>query len=111
MRWFCLSPIRALQEITPLRESPVFPPGRVISCPNDIACVIAWDKRVLPVEHSDAYSIIKALIEQRLLIIRRQELVAWLGRLEAGAQITEEESKDLLRFADALRIFDFLNYE
>ena len=62
-------------------------------------------------EHSDAYSIIKSLIEQRLLIIRRQELVAWLERLEAGAQITEDESKDLLRIADTLRIFDFLNYE
>ena len=62
-------------------------------------------------EHSDAYSIIKSLIEQGLLIIRRQELVGWLERLQLRGQIVQEEGKDLLRLADERRIFDFLNYE
>ena len=57
-------------------------------------------------ENSDAYSIIKALMEKSLLIIRQEELIGWLSRLEARGQITEEESRDLLQLADQLRIFD-----
>jgi hypothetical protein len=63
------------------------------------------------VENSDAYSIIKALIEKRLIVIRRKELVEWLDRLQAMGQITEEESKDLLQLADQHKIFDFIKYE
>lgn len=62
-------------------------------------------------ENSDAYSIIKALIEKHLLVIRRKELVEWLDRLQAMGQITEEESKDLLQLADQYKIFDFIKYE
>lgn len=62
-------------------------------------------------ENSDAYSIIKALMEKRLLVIRRKELVEWLDRLQVKGQITEEETRDLLQLADRLKIFDFLKYE
>ena len=62
-------------------------------------------------ENSDAYSIIKALMEKSLLVIRRNELVEWLARLQVKGQITEEESQDLLQLADQLKIFDFLKYE
>ena len=60
-------------------------------------------------ENSDAYSIIKALMEKSLLIIRHKELGEWLDRLQAKWQITEEESKELLQLADQLKIFDLLN--
>jgi hypothetical protein len=63
------------------------------------------------VETSDAYSIIKALLDKSLLVIRHKELVEWLDRLQARGQITEEESKDLLQLADQLKIFDLLKYE
>lgn len=62
-------------------------------------------------EKSDAYSIIKALMEKRLLVIRRKELVEWLDRLQVKRQITKEETKDLLQLADRLKISDFLKYE
>jgi hypothetical protein len=64
------------------------------------------EKRILPMENSDAYSIIKALMEKRLLAIRPKELFEWLDRLQAKGHITEEESKDLLQLADKLKIFD-----
>jgi hypothetical protein len=63
------------------------------------------------VEDSDAYSIIKALMEKSLLLIRHEELVEWLDRLQARGQITEDESKDLLQLAHRLKIFDFRKYE
>ena len=62
-------------------------------------------------ENSDAYSIIKALMEKDLLVIRHKELVEWFDRLQAKGQITEQESKDLLHLADQLKIFDSLKYE
>ena len=62
-------------------------------------------------EISDAYSILKALIEKDLLVIRQKELVEWLDRLQAKGQITEDESRDLLQLADQLKIFDSLKYE
>lgn len=62
-------------------------------------------------ENSDAYSIIRALMEKSLLCIRHKELVEWLDRLQSKGQITEDESKDLLQLADQLKIFDLLKYE
>lgn len=62
-------------------------------------------------ENSDAYSIIKALMEKSLLVIRPKELVEWLERLQAKGQITEEERKDLLQLADQLHIFESLKNE
>lgn len=50
-------------------------------------------------------------MEKSLLVIRRNELVEWLARLQVKGQITEEESQDLLQLADQLKIFDFLKYE
>jgi hypothetical protein len=64
-----------------------------------------------PVETSDVYLLIKALMEKSLLVIRRKELVEWLDRLQARGQIAEEESKDLLQLADRLKIFNLLKYE
>ena len=57
-------------------------------------------------ENSDAYSIIKALMEKNLLVIGHQEFIEWLYRLRAKRQIIEEEIKDLLQLADQLRIYD-----
>ena len=62
-------------------------------------------------ENSDAYSIIKELIERRLLVIQRTELVGWLDRLQENGQITEEESKELLQLAHRHKVFDFIKYE
>ena len=62
-------------------------------------------------ENSDAYLIIKALMEKSLLVIRRNELVEWLDRLQTRGNMTKEERNDLLQLADRLKIFDFLEYE
>lgn len=62
-------------------------------------------------ENSDAYSIIKALIEKSLLVIRPKEFVEWLDRLQVKGQITAEERKDLLQLADQLNIFELLKNE
>ena len=62
-------------------------------------------------ENSDAYSIIKALIEKSLLMIRPGELVEWLDRLQAKRQITEQERKTLLQLADQLNIFELRKFE
>ena len=62
-------------------------------------------------ENSDAYSIIKALMEKSLLVIRPKEFVEWLDRLQVKGQITEEERKDLLQLADQLNIFELLKHE
>ena len=55
---------------------------------------------------SEAYSIIKALIEKDLIVIQHQELVEWLDRLQIKGDITEEEITDLLQRADQLHIYD-----
>jgi hypothetical protein len=55
---------------------------------------------------SEAYSIIKALIEKDLIVIQHQELVEWLDRLQIKGDITEEEITDLLQRADQPHIYD-----
>ena len=57
-------------------------------------------------ENSDAYSIIEALMEKSLLVIRQQQFIGWLYRLQSTRQITEEEIKDLLQLAEQLKIYD-----
>ena len=57
-------------------------------------------------ENSEAYSIMKALMEKNLLVIRNQELVEWLYRLYSTRQITKEEVQDLLELAHQLNICD-----
>ena len=57
-------------------------------------------------ENSEAYSIIKALIEKDLLVIEHQGLVEWLDRLQSKGEIREEEIDDLLQLADQLQIYD-----
>ena len=56
---------------------------------------------------SEAYSIIKALMEKSLLILRHQELVEWLDRLHSKGQLTGEEMQDLLQLAYQLEICEF----
>ena len=56
--------------------------------------------------NSDAYSIIKALIEKNLLVVQRQGLVKWLERLQSKGEIQEEEIDNLLQLADQLQIYD-----
>jgi hypothetical protein len=58
------------------------------------------------VVNSDAYSIIKALMEKELLVIQHQGLVEWLDRLQSNGEISEEEINDLLRRAEQLEIYD-----
>jgi hypothetical protein len=57
-------------------------------------------------ENSDGCSIIKALMEKSLLVIRQQQFIGWLDRLQSTGQITEEEIKVLLQFAEQLKIYD-----
>ena len=56
--------------------------------------------------NSEAYSIIKALMEKGLLVIQHQEFIEWLYRLRSREDITEAEIKDLLRRADQLEIYE-----
>ena len=56
--------------------------------------------------YSDAYFILKALIEKELLVIQHQGLVEWLDRLQSKGEISEEEIDDLLRRAEQLEIYD-----
>ena len=56
--------------------------------------------------NSEAYSIIKALMEKGLLVIQHQEFIEWLYRLRSREDITEAEIKDLLRCADQLEIYE-----
>jgi len=58
------------------------------------------------VANSEAYSIIKALMERGLLVIQRQEFMEWLYRLRSREDITEAEIKDLLQRADQLEIYE-----
>jgi hypothetical protein len=57
---------------------------------------------------SDSYLILEGLIQKRLLVIRRAELIIWLNNLENIAQITAQESKDLLTLAETLNIYNLL---
>ena len=56
--------------------------------------------------NSEAYSIIKALMEKGLLVIQHREFIEWLYRLRSREDITEAEIKDLLRRADQLEIYE-----
>lgn len=56
--------------------------------------------------NSAAYSIIKALIEEDLLVIEYQGLVEWVDRLKSRGEIWEEEIEDLLQLADQRQIYD-----
>jgi hypothetical protein len=58
------------------------------------------------VANSEAYSIIKALMEKGLLVIQHREFIEWLYRLRSREDITEAEIKDLLRRADQLEIYE-----
>ena len=55
-------------------------------------------------EHSVAYAILKIHIEKNQLLCGYQDLVEWLERLHATAQITEAEIEDLLQRVDSLKI-------
>ena len=55
---------------------------------------------------SDSYLILEGLIQKRLLVIKRSELVTWLNNLENTGQITAQESKDLLTLAEQLNIYN-----
>ncbi|HZM20360.1 MAG TPA: hypothetical protein VFC02_01385 [Anaerolineales bacterium] len=63
------------------------------------------ERRIQTVENSAAYSIIKALIENDLLVIEHQGFVEWLDRLQTKGEIQEEELEDLLRLANQLQIY------
>ena len=54
-------------------------------------------------ENSVAYSIVKMHLQKNQLVCGYNELVEWLERLHATAQITEEEKDDLLQNARHLR--------
>ena len=56
--------------------------------------------------NSEAYSIIKALIEKNLLVIHRPGFVEWLDRLQSKGEILEKEIDDLLQLTDQLQIYD-----
>ena len=62
-------------------------------------------------ENTDAYSIIKALMEKDLLAIVYPEFIEWLYRLQSTGQITEEEIQDLLQLAYQLKIYYLLKSE
>lgn len=57
---------------------------------------------------SDSYLILEGLIQKRLLVIRRVELITWLNNLESTGQITAQESKDLLTLAEKLNIYNLV---
>ena len=55
---------------------------------------------------SDSYLILEGLIQKRLLVIRRVELITWVNNLENTGQISAQERKDLLTLAEKLNIYD-----
>jgi hypothetical protein len=63
-------------------------------------------KRRLSATYSVAYSIIRIHIQKNQLVCGYQELVEWLERLHATAQITQEEIDDLLQRAHYLKVPD-----
>lgn len=60
---------------------------------------------------SDSYLILEGLIRKRLLVIKPTELIVWLNNLENTAQITAQESKDLLTLAEQLNIYNLPSTE
>ena len=56
--------------------------------------------------NSEAYSIIKALLEKNLVVIQHKEFIEWLYRLRSREDITEAEISDLLQLAYELQIYD-----
>ena len=56
--------------------------------------------------HSEAYLLLKLLIEQRLLIIRYVDLLNLLNTLESQGRISVEECNELLSNADHLQNYD-----
>ena len=57
-------------------------------------------------EHSEAYLLLKLLIEKRLLIIRYVDLLDLLNTLESQKRITIEECNELLTLGEHLRGYD-----
>ena len=57
-------------------------------------------------EHSEAYLILKLLIEKRLLLIRYVDLLDLLNTLESQKRMTIEECNELLSLGEHLTGFD-----
>lgn len=57
-------------------------------------------------EHSDAYLLLKLLIEKRLLVIRYTDLLELLNTLESQKRITIEECNELLSLGEHLTGYD-----
>lgn len=57
-------------------------------------------------EHSEAYLLLKLLIEKHLLVIRYVDLLNLLNTLESQKRITIEECNDLLSLGDHLQNYD-----
>jgi hypothetical protein len=57
-------------------------------------------------EQSEAYLILKLLIESGLLIIRYVDLLNLLNTLQGQQRITIEECNELLSFGDHLKNYD-----
>ena len=57
-------------------------------------------------EHSEAYLLLKLLIEKRLLVIRYTDLLELLNTLESQKRITIEECNELLSLGEHLTGYD-----
>ena len=64
------------------------------------------DERKLWLDKSESYLILEQLMQKRLLVTKPPILINWLNNLENTGQITEQESQDLLRLAEQLKIYD-----
>ena len=59
-------------------------------------------------KQSDAYLLLKLLIERRLLVIRYVDLLNLLNTLESQGRITMEECDVLLNIAEHLKAYDLV---
>jgi hypothetical protein len=59
-------------------------------------------------EHSEAFLLLKLLIEHRLLVIRYVDLLKLLDTLEVQSRITLEECNELLNSSEHLKNYDLV---
>jgi hypothetical protein len=57
-------------------------------------------------EHSDAYLLLKLLLERRLLVMKYVDLLGLLNTLEGQGRIKIEECNDLLNVGEHLKRYD-----
>jgi hypothetical protein len=57
-------------------------------------------------EHSDAYLLLKLLLQKRLLVMPYVELLDLLNTLEGQGRIAIEECNELLNLAEHLKAYD-----